>query len=141
MPNVSDIQDAILEHLDDEFAQPVVEQSVPDGKTVRRNSKGAIDPYLAVTFGDLQQGRTASMVGPRGDDYILPIYVQCIAPTAAIARGLQNKLLDKMLGEDFPFSGCIRKRPGGGMFALNNSNGATEAYSFPASFGVLVQFD
>ena len=141
MPSISQTQGEILELLRDEFDQEIVEQGVPDIKTVKRNLAGDIDPYIAIQFGDLQQGRATSMAGPRGDDYVLPIYVQCIAPEVEIARGLQNKILDVMLGAGFPWSGSVRKRPGGGMFTMTNSNSATEAYTFPASFGLTVQFE
>ncbi len=141
MPSIDQTQEEILTLLRTEFAQPIEEQGVPDINTVKRNQVGDIDPYIAIQFGDLQQGRATSMVGPRGDDYILPIYVQCIAPEVGIARGLQNKILDVMLGAGFPWSGNVRKRPGGGMFTMTNSNSATEAYTFPASFGLTVQFE
>lgn len=141
MPSINQTQEEILELLRDEFAQPIVEQGIPDIQTVKRNTAGDVDPYIAIQFGDLQQGRATSMVGPRGDDYVLPIYVQCIAPEVGIARQLQNKILDVMLGAGFPWSGNVRKRPGGGMFTMTNSNSATEVYTFPASFGLTVQFE
>jgi len=141
MPTIDQTQEEILTLLRSQFAQEIVEQGVPDIRTVKRNAVNEIDPYVAIQFGDLQQGRATSMVGPRGDDYILPIYFQCIAPEVGIARGLQNKVLDVMLGAGFPWSGNVRKRPGGGMFTMTNSNGATEAYTFPASFGLTVQFE
>lgn len=141
MQTISQTQTEILELLDTAFAQPIVEQGIPDIETVLRNPSGQIDPYIAIQFGDLQQGRTYSFVGPRGDDYVMPLYFQCIAPKASIARGMYNKLMDVFLGEDFPWSGNVRKRAGGGMFTMTNSSSATEAYSFPASFGLLVQFE
>ena len=139
--NISGIQASILTYLDTQFAQPVVEQGIADSETVLRNAAGGIDPYIAIQFGDLQQGRTRSMIGARGDDYILPMYFQCIAPTPAIARGLQNKVMDVMLGKQFPWAGDVRKRPGGGMFSTTNSSSATEAYTMPSSFGLVVQFE
>lgn len=141
MSNESDIQDDILEYIDGQFVQNVVEQAIPDSKTVKRNGVGAIDPYVAVQFGDLQQGVSYSFAGPRGDDYILPVYTQVIAPTPAIARKLSNKVRDVLLGESFPWTGSVRKRPGGAMFPLVASTGATEAYIYPASFGILIQYD
>lgn len=141
MPSIEQTQTEILALLDTAFAQPIVEQGIPDIETVLRNQNGQIDPYIALQFGDLQQGRTTSFVGPRGDDYVMPVYLQCIAPKVSIARGLHNKLLDVFLGEEFPWSGNVRKRPGGGMFTMTNSNSATEAYAAPASFGVPVQFE
>lgn len=141
MSNINGIQEAILSHLKSAFAQPIIEQGIPDIDTVLRNETGDIEPYIAIQFGDLQQGRGRSFAGPRGDDYILPMYFQCIAPTPKIARTLQNKLLDEMLGEGFSWAGQVRKRAGGGMFTMTNSNAATEAYTMPSSFGLLVQFD
>lgn len=141
MSNETAIQEAIIAILDSSFAQPLVEQAVPDSKTVLRNSVGDIDPYIAYSFGDMQQGRAYSMAGPRWDDYETPIYVQVVAPESDIARRLGNKVRDVLMGESVPWSGSIRKRPGGGMFPLVASNGATEAYIMPASFGVLIQFD
>lgn len=141
MSTINQTQTEVLALLRTQFAQPIVEQGVPDIQTVVRNGAGQIDPYIAIQFGDLQQGRSYSFVGPRGDDYVMPMYFQCIAPEIEIARGLQNKLLNVFLGEDFPWSGNVRKRPGGGMFTMTNSNSATECYTFPASFGLLVQFE
>lgn len=141
MSTINQTQEEILTLLDAAFVQPIVEQGIPDIYTVRRNASGAIDPYIAIQFGDLQQGRAYAMSGARNDDYILPIYIQCIAPTVKIARQLQNKLMDVFLGADFPWSGSVRKRAGGGMFTMTNSNSATEAYTFPCSFGLTVQFE
>lgn len=141
MSTLNQTQEEILTLLRSEFAQPIVEQGVPDIDTVLRNPSGQIDPYIAIQFGDLQQGRAFSFVGPRGDDYVMPVYFQCIAPKVGIARDLHNKLLNVFLGEYFPWSGNVRKRPGGGMFTMTNSNSATEAYTMPASFGVPVQFE
>lgn len=141
MPSIAQTQTELLTLLRAAFAQPVIEQGIPDIETVQRNTAGDIDPYIAIQFGDLQQGRVTSFVGPRGDDYIMPVYFQCIAPRVDIARGLHNKLLDVLLGAEFPWSGNTRKRPGGGMFTMTNSNSATEAYAMPASFGIPVQFE
>lgn len=142
MSNIDTIEHQILDYVKSKFVQPIIEQSIPDIQTVRRNaSTGQIEPYIAIQLGDLQQGRGKSFAGPRGDDYILPIYFQAIAPTIEVARGLRNKLVDVFLGEDFPWTGNVRKRPGGGYFPMTNSNNATEAYAAPSSFGILVQFE
>lgn len=142
MPSISETQEEILDLMGSQFSQPVVEQGIPDIDTVRRNATtGKIEPYIAIQFGDLQNARGKSMIGPRGHDYTLPIYTQCIAAKVGDARALQNKVLNVLLGAGFPWSGSMEKRPGGGMFTMTNSNSATEAYTFPASFGLLVQFD
>lgn len=141
MPTLEQTQESILTLLDARFAQPVVEQGIPDIQTVRRNSAGNIDPYIAIQFGELQNSTGKSFIGPRGHDYDMPIYVQCIAPEPGIARRLQNKLADVLLGVSFEWSGNMAKRPGGGMFPMTNSNGATEAYTSASSFGLPVQFE
>ena len=139
MLNIVDIQDAIFSQLDTDIVQPVIEQAIPDAQTVQRVS-GKVRPYVAVQFGDLQtrfSGRT--FAGVRNDDYELPVYVQCIAPEPRIARELASLVLDSLLGFASDWTGEVRKRPGGGMFPMLSSNGATEAYMFPVSFGVTVQ--
>lgn len=137
------VQEDILEYLEGIFHarnQKVVEQSIPNSQTVLRNSQGQIEPYIAIQFGDLQEGRLHNMAGPRGDDYVMPVYTQVIAPSPKIARRIANRLRNAMIGASFGWTGSVRKRPGGGMFPIVTSNGATEAYQMPASFGVLIQY-
>lgn len=141
MSTIEQTQEEILTALRATIAQPVVEQGIPDINTVERNVVGDIDPYVAIQFGDLQNAAGKSFVGPRGHDYQMPIYTQAIAPEPGIARRIQNKVVDVLLGEGFAWSGQIEKRPGGPMFPMTNSNGATEAYTAPSSFGLLVQFE
>lgn len=141
MSSIGETQEAILTYLRSAIPQPIIEQGIPDINTVKRNRPGDIDPYVAIQFGDLQNGVGKSFVGPRGHDYQMPIYTQVIAPEPGIARRIQNKVVDALLGEGFPWSGQIEKRPGGAMFPMTNSNGATEAYTAPSSFGLLVQFE
>ena len=141
MSTIGATQEEILTLLDTQFVQPIVEQGIPDIYTVRRNTSGKIDPYIAIQFGDLQNSTGKSFIGPRGHDYDMPIYIQCIAPDPKIARQLQNKLVNVMLGVSFDWSGNMAKRPGGGMFPMTNSNSATEAYVSASSFGLPVQFE
>lgn len=144
MPSISseeEAQEEILEFLRTTLApQKVVEQSVPDSQTVIRNEVGQITPYVAIQFGDLQLGRTQSFAGPIGADYILPVYTQAVAHRADYARRLSNRVRKAMIGANFSWTGSVAKRPGGGMFPIVSSNAATEAYQFPASFGVLIQY-
>lgn len=140
MLSIDEVQDSILDAIKDAFSGIVVEeQAIPDSHTVPRDTSG-VKPYIALQFGDLQEGRTKSMAGPRGDDYYLPVYVQAVASKPRIARKMANKVVDTLLGASFEWSGSIRKRPGGGMWPIVTSDGATEAYQFPASFSVLVQY-
>jgi hypothetical protein len=133
-------QEEILTYLAEQIAQPVVEQSIPNSQTVLRNAAGDIDPYVAIQFGDLQLGRTQTFAGPVGADYILPVYTQAVASTPRIARRVANRVRMAMIGANFSWTGSVAKRPGGGMFPIVSSNAATEAYQFPASFGVLIQY-
>lgn len=141
MPSFSlqETQEAILTYLDQQFVQPVVEMAVPDVNTVLRNDAGMIEPYVAVQFGDVFPQGKRNMATPMGDDYQLPIYIQYVAADPGIARRMYNKGLGLFLAQQFPYAGSVRKRVGGGMYELNASNGATEAYMFPGSFGLLVQ--
>lgn len=142
MPNLNldEIQDNFLARLESVLAQRVVEQAIPDTDTVLRITPGGmIEVYVAVQFGDLMEGQTHSAAGPIGDDYILPVYTQVVAPEPAIARKTANRVVGAVLGESFEWTGSIRKRLGGGLWPIVGSNGATEAYLAPASFSVPVQ--
>lgn len=140
MLNLVDIQDAILELFKESIATPVFEQAVPDADTIRKSS-GVIVPYIALQFGDLQDrisGR--GFTGVRANDYELPIYIQVVAADPRIARKIaSDSVLDVMLGMSLPGTGEVRKRPGGGMWPIVNSNGATEAYLVPSSWAVTIQ--
>lgn len=132
-------QAEILAYLDAQFVQPVIEQGIPDTQTVRRNTAGAIDPYIAVSFGMPVQQGSRGFSGAFHDDYVLPLYGVVIAPTPEIARELGNKFVRVFLGKGFSWAGEVRQRSGGPMFPMVQSSGATEAYAFPVSFGLLMQ--
>lgn len=135
------VQEAVLAALDAAVPQPVHEQGIPDTQTVLRTSGGAIRPYYALQFGDITENRGGnSFTGPRGDDYDMAVYVQAIAATIKDARKMSNRVKDAMLGLDFPWSGNIRKRAGGGQGTITASNGATEAYVAATSFTVVIQY-
>lgn len=140
MLSLEDTQESILAAVTSSFAQRVVEQAIPNTQTVLRNDLGRIEPYIAVQFGDLSESSSRGLIGPRGYSYNLPIYTQVIAGDPKTARRLANKLIRVLLGESYPWSGNVRKRPGGGMWPIVQSDGSTEAYMYPASFSVLVQF-
>ena len=138
--NLMDIYDDILGYLDQALpGQEIVLQAIPDYKTVKRNVINEIMPFYAVQFGDLQQGRARNMASVRGDDYILPIYIQCISPDPRTTLGLHAQLMDVILWKRFPYTANTRKFSGGGMYPITNTDNATEAYMMPASFSVIVQ--
>lgn len=140
MLNLVDVQDEILNRLATKLPIPLVEQAIPDEDTVRKVS-GKIEPYAAIQFGDLQDraaGRGFS--GVRGNDYELPIYVQVVAAETTKARKIASGVvLDALLGFSLDWAGEVRKKSGGNMWPLVNSNGATEAYLYPSSWAITVQ--
>ena len=141
--NLVDVQDQIYEALENAIPYPLVEQGVPDADTVRKVN-GKIEPYIALQFGDLQRGRLGgeTFAGVRTFDYELPIYIQVCSANARMARQIAGGVvLDALLGLEFEWTGEVRKRPGGGMFSLTSSNGATECYMMPSSWAVTVQIN
>lgn len=142
MLNLTEIQDTVFDHLEAALPMKLYEEAIPDADSVKKEkATGKIIPYVALQFGDLQDrisGRSFS--GVRGNDYELPIYVQVVAAVPRTARRIaSDNILDAMLGFSTDWSGEVRKRPGGGMWPIVNSNGATEAYLFPSSWAVTVQ--
>lgn len=140
MFNLIEIQDKIIDQLADNSPFPVAEQAIPDAETVVKVG-GKIEPYIALQFGDLQDragGR--GFTGVRHNDYELPIYIQVVSADMSKARKIRDgAVLDMMLGFSQAWAGEVRKRPGGGMWPITNSNGATEAYLYPSSWAVTVQ--
>jgi len=140
MLNLVEVQDEILARLDALLPIPLHEQAIPDSQTVVK-SKGKIEPYAALQFGDLQdrvEGR--GFGGVRSNDYELPIYIQVVSADTTKARKLASGVvLDALLGFSQSWTGEVRKKAGGSMWPIVNSNGATEAYLFPSSWAVTVQ--
>ena len=140
MLNLVEIQDAILEKLRASIPQPVHEQAIPDAMTVRKVD-GKIQPYVALQFGDLQDRASGrGFTGVRHNDYELPVYIQVVAANPEVTRKIASStVLDAMLGFSLSWTGEVRKLPGGGMWPIVNSNGATEAYLYPSSWAVTIQ--
>lgn len=141
MLNIVEVQDRILQSLRDSIPQRVEEQAILNEDTVLRDSVGKIRSYVAVSFGDIQfRSGGQTFAGSRYDDYDLPVYIQVVASTQDDARKIAyDNVLSALMGEKFKWTGQIRKRPGGALWPLIASNGATEAYLAPVSFGVTVQ--
>lgn len=140
MLNLVDVQDEVFNRLADKLAIPLVEQAIPDSNTVVKVS-GVIEPYAALQFGDLQERAGGKgFTGVRGDDYELPIYIQVVSADTKVARKIASgQVLDALLGFSQDWTGEVRKKSGGNMWPIVNSNGATEAYLFPSSWAVTVQ--
>lgn len=141
MSNEYAVQEAFLAALDAAMTEPIYETAIPDSRTAKRDSAGNIVPYIAIQFGDLNDAGNTSFGGVRTSDYEMPVYVQCVAPTAKRARVIANNVRNEMLGLGFDWTGEIRKRPGGGVFNMVTSNGATEAYVAASSFTVTFQYE
>lgn len=137
--NLDSIQTAIFNYLDDQLAQPLVETGIPDATTVLRDTNGRVRNYVVIQFGDEVQRGTRNFAGTRNDDYEMPIYLQAISADPRISRQIANRIKDVFLGFSAPFTGEVRKRPGGAMFPVHSSTGAAEAFMFPASFAVTLQ--
>lgn len=133
-------QEEILTKLRSSFAQQVIEQSIEDAIDVPRNQIGDINPYFAVQFGDVQARGARNMAIVKGDDYQLPVYIQCLAPSPDLARKMYSRLVDVLLGYRVTYGGPIRKIPGGMMWPLAASDSGAEVYVRPASFAVPFQF-
>lgn len=137
--SLTETQDAILNYLKEEVPFDVKEHAIPDAASVPRTPDGKLVPYVALQFGDPIAQGARSFNGPMGDDYQMPIYIQVVSSTPGECRNGANRILEIFLGQDFPWSGSVRKRLGGAMFPLEGSNSGTEGYIWPLSFGVLVQ--
>lgn len=139
--SLDQIEEDILAYLDTTVfpGQEVVEQAIPDINTVQRDALGKIKPYVTVQIGDIQPWGSTSFVGPRGDDYVLPLYLQVVSPVPRTGRRIRSRGIDVFLGASFDWAGQIRKRVSGGQMPITNSDGAVECYIYPLSFGIVIQ--
>ncbi|MCK9603250.1 MAG: hypothetical protein M0R66_02700 [Candidatus Omnitrophica bacterium] len=125
--------------------QAVHEQAVSDITVLERFASGAVKPYIAVQYGDLQQWGSTSFVGPMGDDYVLPVYLKIVVAGDESATGiplgkqLYSQCIQRFLGASFDWAGQIRKRAGGAQIPIKKSTGAVEALVIPVSFGIVIQ--
>lgn len=132
-------QEDIRQYLAAQFAQPNYEGGVPSAQELPRVD-GLVVPHIIYNFGDLAPTAERSLVGPRSDGYLQPLNIYSAAADIATARKLNNKVLDRFLGFQPTYSGPMRKRPGGGAFAIRTDNGAEEAFLVAASFVFSVEF-
>lgn len=143
MLNVTTITRDIFDHLTSEIPQDVYRQGVPDIDSLERDATGKVKYYVAVQFGMPQakaSGKTFS--GVRHDDHILPVYIQVVGPNATKVEDVAlGKVLDVMLGYSTDWCAYVEQRPGGAVLPMTQSNGATEAYVFPLSFGLTFQMN
>lgn len=139
--SISQIKQDIVDAVESIFpAQKVVVGAMPDTETLIRNKQSKVDPYVVLQFGDLQPWGNTSMAGPHGDDYRLPVRAYIVAPTVGIGDAMRDILNLEFIGSDFDWAGQIRKRGiGADSYPIVGSTGATEAYSFPTGFALVVQ--
>lgn len=126
-------QEDIRQVFATQFAQPAHEGGVPIAEELPRID-GLVVPHLIYNFADLAPTVDRAVIGPRADGYMQPINIYSVAPDISTARLLNNKVLDQFLGFLPSYSGPMRKRPGGGAFAVRSTNGAEEAFIVAASF-------
>lgn len=141
--NLVTLQEEILAHLKNSIPQMVVEQAMPDPDTLPRDPSGKVPYYVSIQFGDIQnrfQGKT--FAGTLHDDYDLIMYTQVIGPDPKKVRIIASEnVLEAMMTFEGDWSSHVVKRPGGGMWPLVQSNGATEAYMYPGSWAITFQMN
>lgn len=143
MLNVLEVQDSILNHIRATVPQKVYEQGIPDADTVRRNASGKVEYYVAVQFGMPQakaSGKT--YIGVEYDDYVLPIYIQVVGPSAeGVRRVAFGPVHSNLLGFSAKWTAQVEQRSGGAVNMMTQSNNSTEAYVAPLSYGVTFQMN
>lgn len=133
-------QQAIIDHLRANFAQPLFEISTPEYDTIKRNAKGGVDPYICFQFDEPRDGFSSTFGGATTNDFYLIVKVQVVASDPSIARRISNKLMMKLNGFDVPYGGELEKRVTiGGMTPIGNMDGTVAAYVYPSRFAAKVQ--
>lgn len=141
MNSLDKLQDEVLDLLRSEFVQPIHEEGIPDGLTVRRDPGGRVEPYISLQFGDVFAGGARNMASVKGHDYVMPISTQVMAPDPSIGRRLNNKLFRVLTGHQFENANPVEKRAvGGAIMTINQSDSASEVFMVPSWFRILFQY-
>lgn len=140
MLNVVEKQDEFIEWIASRLPIPLYEEGIPDADTVKKKD-GQVLSYAAIQPGmpqRLASGR--SFEGVRGNDFQLPFQIQVISARASEARKIAcGVLFDAALGYMRKYTGEADQRPGGQLFSITTSNGATEAYQYAVGFSFPLQ--
>ena len=141
MVDLYELQEKILAHMRANIDTPIYRSGVPDEVGIRRNDAGKVTPYIAVQFGSVPNVYTGkSFGGVRGDDFDLNLYVQVVAADSSLADKISHKVVwNTLLGYEPQDNGEMEPIRLGAALPVNASNGATEAYMAPSSYGVSVQ--
>lgn len=138
--SLEEAQKDIFQHLETEFAEKIVEQSILDNLLVERDALGNLKPYIAVDFSDIAEAGARTFGGPMTYDYAMPIRCRVVADKPTTARRISNKLVRVMLGYSTEWTGGVTKsRVVGGLLPITTSNMATEAYQMPTGFTITLQ--
>mgnify|MGYP003558737813 FL=1 len=136
MLNVVELQDNLIAWIDSQLSIKLYEEGVPDARTLKK-VKGQVEPYAAIQPGMPQRrGGGTGFAGVRYNDYTFPFQIQVIAANPTQARKIAcGELFNAALGFSQDWTGEMEQRPGGQMFSITTSNGATEAYQYATSWG------
>lgn len=140
MLNFVEIQDEFIAWIQANIPVPLYEEGIPDADTLKKVD-GKVISYAAIQPGMPQRraGGTG-FGGVRTNDYMLPFQIQVVSADATEARKIAcGPVLNAALGFSTDYTGEMEQRPGGQMFSLTTSNGATEAYQYATGWGVTVQ--
>lgn len=140
MLNVVEKQDEFIQWISERLPIPLYEEGIPDADTVRKVN-GKVVSYAAIQPGmpqRLASGR--GFTGVRNNDYHMPFQIQVISANASEARKIAcGVLFDAALGYMRQYTGETDQRPGGQLFSITTSNGATEAYQYAVGFAFPLQ--
>lgn len=141
MLNVVEKQNEFIEWITEQLPIPLYEEGVPDADTVRKTSDGKVISYAAIQPGLPQRlGSGRTFTGVRANDYQLPFQIQVISANASEARQIAcGQLFNAALGYIRAYTGEMDQRPGGQLYSITTSNGATEAYQYATGFAFTLQ--
>lgn len=110
--------------------------SVPEPEDIPVSVDGWFSPYVVYQLGDTRQEGATSFIGPKGDQYTMPVYVQIVAPNDSVGGLIRNKLVTAFIGHNFEWSGPARKNQAGAIYTMKRADGTTRASIMPCSFTI-----
>lgn len=131
--------EALLQGVADDLGVALHEGGIPDIDTVEVDTYGAVLPYMAYTFGEIEQWGATSFLGPVGDDYVLPVRVTIVTHDSKLGRKFRTAVTQSLLGYTTKWAGNMRVRPIGDSFPIRSNSGSREAVITPCNYALPVQ--
>ena len=128
--NVIPVQDAITQHVENQFSAYEVFEDAPLDDEYLLKLNGKIKPYIVLSYGmPVRSTVNGSFSGVRYDEYTCSVDVAVVASTGKQVRKAMNIIHDRLVGWKPTGGGALTPFASGGPWAVLNAGGAPHVFT------------